>query len=332
MGKSKQTAIPALRPMPPRTPDAAVREYGAQLAERRAAIERAEADGLNEDAIAALRELLAADETMLARAQAWATRSARHAAVTALPAAASGERRRRRVARVVPLTARDAAFDVVERRVPDPYEPGTHRHTTFNRRVDILEEERANRRITESQYLIGRMVQAVFERASGARLGSGGWNASASRDQTIAHELQVIYGIEDAETVRRWVARVERQVGMVGTRFLRQILAERVTLKQYAEARGKAGERGTAQVGAHFRILLESLDEAWQAKGRAIFDPADRYDEAAASVTMGEVGPHARVYADPAAATAEEVDEHGVVVPAGRGYRWGRSQGDPMEV
>lgn len=223
-------------------------------------------------------------------------------------------RRRRPPARPRTLTARELEMEFGEKIVQAPWEAGAQECVKVNRRVDVLEEELANRRIGLSQYETGRIVQAVFERASGARLGSGGWNAGGSRDQTIAHELAIIYAIEDAETIQRYVRRIERAIGVVGTRFLRAILAERTSLKSYAAARGKSGERGLAQVAGHFRLLLEGLDEAWAARGATVFEEDAK----------GEL--HPRILAQRAAASSIETDERGRVVPKGKGFRWGRSE------
>jgi hypothetical protein len=104
--------------------------------------------------------------------------------------------------RPIPLLGRDR--DLVSRaNMPHPDEPGAFRDVQVNRRVDVLAQELASERI---EFEVGRIIQAVFERDSGARLGSGGWNAGGSRDQTVAHELAIIYAIDDAEQVRKFTA------------------------------------------------------------------------------------------------------------------------------
>ncbi|BAQ43988.1 MULTISPECIES: hypothetical protein [Methylobacterium] len=200
--------------------------------------------------------------------------------------------------------ARPEAVPTAVVAIDDPHEPGKRLFAAVNRRVDILEDERSHGRITVSQYETARQVQAVFERASGARLGSGGWGIGGSRDQTIAHELQVIYAIEDARVIKALLGRVEKAVGTVGARFLKSVLADRQTFAQAAEARGKAGERGTSQVAAHFRILLEGLDEAFASRGVA--SDIERFFRTED--------------------TGEETDARGTVVPAGHGHAWGVDQ------
>ncbi|MGG3814228.1 hypothetical protein ABEV34_21650, partial [Methylorubrum rhodesianum] len=81
-------------------------------------------------------------------------------------------------------------------------------------------------------------------------------------DQTIAHELAIIYAIDDAERVRKFTARLEQAIGGVGVRFLRAILAEGQTFAAYAARTGRgSGERAATDVAKRFRWLLESLTE-----------------------------------------------------------------------
>ncbi|BAU91176.1 hypothetical protein MPPM_2571 [Methylorubrum populi] len=164
--------------------------------------------------------------------------------------------------RPMPRLASDREIVVGRANVPDPFEPGSYREVAINRRVDVLAQELAAKRIERAEFEVGRMVQAVFERGSGARLGSGGWNAGGSRDQTIAHELAIIYAIDDAERVRKFTARLEQAIGGVGVRFLRAILAEGQTFAAYAARTGRgSGDRAATDVAKRFRWLLESLTE-----------------------------------------------------------------------
>lgn len=185
---------------------------------------------------------------------------------------------RRRATAAQPITARDREIQPGAATIPCPYEMGTFIPATVNRHVDVLAAERARGDITDAQMFVGRLIQAVYERGSGARLGSGGWDISGSRDQTIAHELAIIYSVEDAERVRKFTVRLERAVGSVGCRFLRAILTEGWTFRTYAAARGKGSEKGTAQVAAHFRFLLEGLTAAQHtARGAGRPTPDDIY-------------------------------------------------------
>lgn len=169
---------------------------------------------------------------------------------------------RRREITLAGRTARDVEVVTSKRSVPDPFEPGAFLTASVNRKVDVLADERSKGRITEAQFLVGRMIQAVYERGSGARLGSAGWNVSGSRDQTVAHELAILYAIDDAETVRKFTRRLEDAIGAVGARFLRAILAEGKTFSSYAAERGRGGERAATDIAKRFRWLLESLTES----------------------------------------------------------------------
>lgn len=187
--------------------------------------------------------------------------------------------------------------------VDDPMSPGKRVMTSVNRRVDVLEMERSHGRLTVSQYEVGRQVQAIFERASGARLGSMDFGVRGSKDMTIAHELSVIYAIDDARLVAKLKDKVVRAVGVPGARFLHEVLTGRQTFAQFAEARGKGGDRGTAYIAEHFRILMENLDTDFAAEG-------------VASTIQGFTGER----------TGEETDARGRVVPAGQGHAWGASE------
>ncbi len=219
-------------------------------------------------------------------------------------------RRRKRPVRLAPITARDVAFDVADKRVADPYDSTTTRLTPFNRRVDLLEEEITHQRITVSQYEVGRQVQAVFERASGARLGSGGWSAGGSRDQTIAHELAIIYAIDDARIIRGMADRITRALGQIDSRLLRRLLADRLTFTEAAALQGKSGDRGSRYIAARFRDALEALAEAFAARG----------------LTQTDDEGNRVIRAEQASSTSEETDARGVVVPQGHGEVWGVDQ------
>lgn len=177
--------------------------------------------------------------------------------------AAASSSRRRKVSLAGPSLGRDHAVLLGRSVVACPYNGNDRIQVAINRRVDVLAQERAAGRIDEAQFLVGRTIQAVFERSSGARMGSGGWNAGGSRDQTVAHELQIIYAIEDAETVRAYADRMAKTIGGVGVRFLRAILSEGQTFTAYAERTGKGGgERAASDIAKRFRWLLEALTEA----------------------------------------------------------------------
>ena len=149
--------------------------------------------------------------------------------------------------------------------VPDPHDADVRIRATANRRVDILELERSHGRISEAAYMVGRIVQATFERASGVRSGGGG--AGVRVDAATAHELAIIYSIDNARAVQALMKRIESAIGTVGARFLRQVITEGVSFAGAAEQRGRGGRAGTAAAADRFRMLLEDLAEAWRAIG-----------------------------------------------------------------
>lgn len=184
--------------------------------------------------------------------------------------------------------------------VADPFAPDTRVLAGANRNVDVLEMERSHGRITVSQYEVGRQVQAILERGVGARLGSMSFGVRGTKDLSIAHELAIIYAIEDARLVAALKGKIVRAIGNTGSRFLAEVLTGRQTFAQYAEARGKGGERGTAYIAEHFRILLEDLDTEFAAEG----------------IAQAIRGFHGH-------ATGEETDAKGRTVPDGHGVYFG---------
>jgi hypothetical protein len=165
----------------------------------------------------------------------------------------------------VPPRSRNIAIAIGA--VPDPFDARARVLATINRRTDLLELERSKGLISEAAYRTGRTLQLAFEKAG--RIGPGGqWTERDRVDAATRHEDVIEHSLEDARRIRALMRRVERAIGVVGARFLRQIIGDRVTYSQYAASRGRAGERGAAQIAAHFRILLENLADEWAAKGR----------------------------------------------------------------
>lgn len=171
------------------------------------------------------------------------------------------DRRLARLARLNPHTERDAAIQRGRGVVPDPYSPGAYESVTVNRRVDVLAQERSTGRITEAEFMVGRMIQSVLERTSGVRISTGGWGQGGSRDQTIAHELAILYRVRDAQNARKFMTTLEQAIGGVGVRFLRAILVENRSFASYAIGVGRGGERAATDVAKRFRWLLKSIVE-----------------------------------------------------------------------
>jgi len=181
----------------------------------------------------------------------------------------------------------------------DPSKPPLPVQATVNRRVDLLETEFGNRRITDAMFRNGRIIQALFEKLAGS-VGGSNWTGGDRVDAFTAHELQIISKQLTIENARKEIARIERAIGTTGTRFLRRLLTEGQTFEKEAADRGKGGDRGKAQITAHFRLLLENVTEAWEARG------------ATGQEIRGEA---------PDPASTEETDANGVIVRPGQGYR-----------
>lgn len=105
----------------------------------------------------------------------------------------------------------------------------------------MLAAEKAAKHLTDAQFQVGRMIQAVYERASGARLASRGWEPRGSRDRSVAWELSMIFALKDASRVIRFTARLECEIGTVVTHFVHAILVEGRTFASYVASRGKDG-------------------------------------------------------------------------------------------
>ncbi|GJD92902.1 hypothetical protein [Methylobacterium iners] len=203
--------------------------------------------------------------------------------------------------------------DSVTAAVADPYEPGKRIQATVNRRVDVLEHERANGRITVSQYETARQVQAIFEKASGARntgdvdYGDVRISDPSRRPETL--DLDFIRAISNAREVQALMRRVHAAIGETPAHFLRELLCRGGTIKDYVRSKDMlASDRKVTEIAVRFRYLLEVLDEAFAARGLVV------KDENGDRVIRAEVG----------TATGEETDERGRVVPAGHGHLWGR--------
>ena len=150
---------------------------------------------------------------------------------------------------------------------PDPYGPRDERViATVNRRVDILETERAAGRISDAAYRVGRIVQAVFERARG--VGPRGlWNPGDRVNAAWQHEIAIVHAITDARRVRIYKERIRAALGMIDARLIERVLGDGLSYAECAALQGKAGERGISYVATRFRDALEALADAWAAKG-----------------------------------------------------------------
>lgn len=143
--------------------------------------------------------------------------------------------------------------------VQDPEHRDRLVQATVNINVDVLENERANHRISERAYFQGRVLQAVWERGSGATAGGHTLVLVDRGNSRDAHEFAIVHALENAGTVIAYEARVAQAIGEVGMRFLRRLLLGE-DFKAYLVAHGRpVTERTTKDVGARFRDLLEDL-------------------------------------------------------------------------
>jgi len=149
--------------------------------------------------------------------------------------------------------------------VPNPLAPGSTIQVAINRRVDLLEQERSHRRISESAYLTGRQLQAVFERGVGAGLGE--WNLDGGSGARANTDMQAVHGLMDAHATIHWQKRLHAAVGAIGAEFLRTSLAENLSFPELAERYGQSGERGVAVIAGQWRWMMEQLATAWAARG-----------------------------------------------------------------
>lgn len=154
--------------------------------------------------------------------------------------------------------------------VDDPSEPGHRLLVASNRRVDILEHERARGLISEAAYREGRSVQAVFERAKGPGNSSNWDHYGAGRvDAYVSKELTIIKGVDTAARIGRLVRWLQFELGRLDTDIIRHMLVEGKTYSDVATMYGKAGERAISRIAYRFREALEQLATARSAVGKA---------------------------------------------------------------
>jgi len=150
--------------------------------------------------------------------------------------------------------------------VPDPLEPGERLHVAVNYRVDVLEDERSHNRISEAAYQVGRIAQAVFERARGPT-GSNWQGGNVRVDAYTAAEIAVIRGIEAAERICAMVRWIRHELGPIDANVVQRILGEGKSYAEVATLTGKRGDRGKRHIAERFRDALEALANAKAARG-----------------------------------------------------------------
>lgn len=136
-----------------------------------------------------------------------------------------------------------------------------------NRNVDVLEFERSHGRIDEAQYQAGRQVQRVFTKA--LRLGSSSWGERSGGDAWIAHELSVIYGVDNARAAVDLESWLRRKLGDFDAQIMRWLLADGHTFSGVAALTGPATEKRTWYIAERFRDALRRLANLQAARGPA---------------------------------------------------------------
>jgi len=151
--------------------------------------------------------------------------------------------------------------------VIDPYDPdGKSRIAVrINRCVDVLEDERAHKRISEAAYREGRALMRLFEPATA--MGSTNWAGTSRVDAWVAKELSVIRGIDRARAITALKGWLRHELGAIDANLVVRIVGEGKSYAEAAALQGKAGDRGMRYIAARFRDALEALAEAKAAVG-----------------------------------------------------------------
>jgi len=152
--------------------------------------------------------------------------------------------------------------------VPDPLDREGRLVVTVNYRVDVLEDERAHNRISEAAYQVGRIAQAVFERARGPT-GSNWQGGNVRVDAYTAAEIAVIRGIEAAERICAMVKWMRHELGRIDANIVQRMLGDGKSYAEVATLVGKRGDRGKRHIAERFRDALEALAHAKAARGVA---------------------------------------------------------------
>lgn len=154
--------------------------------------------------------------------------------------------------------------------VVDPHDIDGERHQVrINRLVDVLEDERAHRRISEAAYQAGQSLLRVFRRAPGPGNASN-WAGASRVDTCLAKELVIERQFDAARAITRLKAWLESGsvLGRIDGRLVARILHEGKSYAEAAALQGKSGDRGARYIATRFRDALEALAELLAATGR----------------------------------------------------------------
>lgn len=155
--------------------------------------------------------------------------------------------------------------------IPDAMPDAKGRHNPVLGNVvtntDIVEWELSHGRISDGAYSMGRLIEGIFNKARGPG-GGGQWRQGDRVDAWVAHELAIIWAIDNARSIKRWTLAVERELGRIDAKILRQVLGEGKSFAEVAALNGRAGERGTNYYAQRWRDALETLADRWAARGK----------------------------------------------------------------
>ena len=159
------------------------------------------------------------------------------------------ERRKRKVA--------GQAVRMAIAAVPNPYNEKQGQQARVNVATDVLEYEFSCKRISRGAYVVGRLIQEVFEPGAGLPgRAQSSFEPSIGGDRSRALEHRIASGADRAALVVAFEKRLGHKVGEIGVRFLRRVF-EGATFRDLAGA--LASEKAITRQGDRFRALLEDL-------------------------------------------------------------------------
>ena len=166
----------------------------------------------------------------------------------------------------VPTSVHNTARTVTPVAVVDVFDE-QRRHRALAR-IDLLDRERRDGSIDEASYLVGREIEAMFERM--ARIGGGGqWCEGDRLDPATQAAVAAAHGYDMAMKVNAFLGWLVRNVGQRDTKLLWIILGMRLSFRTAAASFGRPGVRGLRYTVDRFRDALAVLAEVKAAKGRA---------------------------------------------------------------
>lgn len=182
----------------------------------------------------------------------------------------------RRQPRPAPKVGRDGKFELGERLIPDPLEPGQHYRAAMNVRESVIEHMLAHGRIDRAQAEAGARFRRLWELAAiGRQHGvdfSGAGCRSGKVDDPISDEL-VYAGGE--------LAKVLFRIGIIRSRILVSVVGEGRTIEQIAQQWSRSGgivsgKRAEGYVSGTLIDAINELVRLWQLKaiGRPKFNNA----------------------------------------------------------